>query len=349
MTTPAPLATHERRPPPSVLTFILQLLEGARTVLLLAVIGFAGGMAAGLTAPAVFSSSAAFMPSAAERGGSGLSGLAGQFGVRLPGGGGAMSLNADALLEILRSTVLLEALASDSITRADSGGGTAVPMPALFGVEHPERAVRRALTARVLRERVSVQHDRRSEIVRVSVATRWPEVSRGVLEALLAHLERHVARIVVAADSAALAFAIRQSRVAQQRLGAAEEALTAFDGANRGARLSPVLQMRRERLMREVTIAQALFSSVEQTRIEASLRTLRSAKAVVVLEQPTAPAIRDARGTVGKALLGAVIGALLGMVLVAVRGQFLVALHAGDEDAAKLARLASRLRRSRPA
>lgn len=341
MTHHTPLTQHET-PPSGILTLIVMLANGAKVLFILALLGFAAGLVNGLTAPAVFSSTVAFMPSAAESGVSGLSGLAGQFGVRLPSGGGSMALSSDAFTEVIRSKAFLEALAADTVFRTDSPGREAITIAAAIGEESGPPALQQAKAARILRNRLLVQQDRRSDIIRVSVATRWPEVSQGILKVLLLRLDAHVKSLRAAVDSSALDFAVRQSEAAMRQLRSAEAALANFDDTNRGAQQSPYLRVQRERLERQVSLAQELFSSLEQTRIETSLRTLRNAQSVLVLEEPTPAAIRNARGTVGKALLGGVLGFIAGVLVLLARGQFHRALNSGDPDALTLADLVRR-------
>jgi len=332
---------------PSMLTFIVMLANGLRLLFLLVFFGMVAGVVSGLTAPAVYSSTVAFMPSGAESGVGGLSGLAGQFGVRLPSTGGGVSLSADALVEVMRSKAFLEAMAGDSVLRVEGKQQVRISIASAVGEEEGPPPLRFARAARSLRERLLVQQDKRTQIVRVSVATRWPEVSEAILNALLWRLDAHVKGLRASVDSSALAFAIRQSEVALGQLRAAERALAVFDDSNRGAQLSPYLRVQRERLQRQVSLAQDLYGSLEQTRVETSLRTLRNAQALLVLENPTYAAIRDARGTVGKALLGGVIGLMAGVVLLLVRGQFAHAIQVQDPDAIALASIGRRLWPSR--
>ena len=339
--THAPLSQQETRPS-GILTLVVMMANGAKLLSLLAVFGFASGLVNGLMAPAVFNSTLAFMPSAAESGVSGLSGLAGQFGVRLPSGGGTMSLSSDALAEVIRSKAFLEALASDTVYRGAASEREVITIATAIGEESGPPPLQQAKAARILRNRLLVQQDRRSDILRVSVATRWPEVSEGILEVLMLRLDAHVKRLQSSVDSSALDFSVRQSGAALRQLRSAEQALADFDNSNRGAQQSPYLRVQRDRLERQVSLAQDLYSSLEQTRIETSLRTLRNAQSVLVLEEPTPAAIRNARGTVGKALLGGVLGFLVGVLVLLGRGQFERALNSGDPDALTLAGLVRR-------
>ena len=333
--------------PSGILTLLVMLANGVTVLVAISVLGFVAGALNGLAAPAVFGSTVAFMPAAAESGSGGLSGLAGQFGVRLPSGGGSMSLSGDAITEVIRSKAFLEDLAADTVFRGKGAERRPITVAVAIGEEAGPPAHQQALAARILRNRLLVQQDRRSDIIRVSVATRWPEVSAGILEVMLLRLDAYVKRLRASVDSSALNFAIRQSENAQRQLHSAEEALADFDDSNRGAQQSPYLRIKRERLERQVLLAQNLFTSLEQTRVETSLRTLRNGKSLMVLEEPTVAAIRNPRGTVGKALLGGVLGFFFGVLLLLGRGQFQRALSSGDPDALTLANLARRKRATR--
>jgi uncharacterized protein involved in exopolysaccharide biosynthesis len=340
-----PLEAH----PSGILTLLVTLAKGAKVLIALSVLGFVAGIVNGLTAPAIFNSTVAFMPSAAESGASGLSGLAGQFGVRLPSGSGSMALSSDAFTEVIRSKAFLEALAADTVYRGEGTRRARITIAAAIGEEAGPAALQQAKAARILRTRLLVQQDRRSDIIRVSVATRWPEVSEGILQVLLQRLDSNVKRLRASVDSSELDFAVRQSESSRRQLRSSEAELANFDDSNRGAQQSPYLRVQRERLERQVALAQDLFSSLEQTRIETSLRTLRNAQSMLVLEEPTPAAIRNARGTVGKALLGGVLGFLAGVLVLLGRGQFHRALSSGDPDAQTLVNLVRRTWPSRRA
>ncbi len=267
--------------------------------------------------PREYAASATFIPQRADPASGGIALAATQFGLRLPGvdGGWGPAL----YVELLRSPAVLAQIARDSV-RTDSGGARRSVME-LLEVPEVDAAERVELTVRALRNEVVVASDDKVlGSAQVTVTTRWPQASYEIAVSLLDQVNRFNVESRNAQAASERRFAEEQAREAEERLREAEDRLQDYLESNRALASSPSLQVRRDRLQREVTLRQQVLASLVQSREDARLREVRDVPGITVLEAPEVPALPVSRQLAAKMLFGAFLGFLLG-VLVLIAGQ----------------------------
>jgi uncharacterized protein involved in exopolysaccharide biosynthesis len=135
---------------------------------------------------------------------------------------------------------------------------------------------------------------------------------------------------------------------ARVELRAAEGRLESFLQDNRAYHNSPALVLEQDRLQRDVTFRQAVYTSVAQAYEQARMEEVRNTPTASVLEPPDFP-LREAPrwGGLKSGSLGLVVGLILGLAISMFRDFFGRAVVANAEDSAEFVQLRERQRASR--
>lgn len=293
----------------SVLALASMMLRWRRTIIALAVAGGVLGVAKGLTTTRVYKSGATFIPQGSESGASGLSVAAGQLGVRLAN----MSWGPAMYVQVLRSRALLEPLALDTLVVAEQGGRRVAVMD-LFQIKAatPPLRVDRAIAS--LLGFVRAEEVRSLGAVRLSVTTPWASVSLALAEKLVRGVNEFDFKTRKSQATAERQFVETQGAEAERALRSAEDRMLAFLERNRTIG-SPDLMLERDRLQREITLRQQLYTSLLQSSAEARMREVRDTPVITVLEEPRLPTLGEPRNSLTKGVLGALGGAMIGVLL----------------------------------
>jgi uncharacterized protein involved in exopolysaccharide biosynthesis len=289
------------------------VLRSRRMVMALGLTGLLLGLSVGLLSQRQFVSSAIFIPEGSDGGStSGLAMAASQFGIRIPTSGG--SWGPPVYVELLKSRVLLDPIAIDTVVVAEEGGRRAALMD-LLEVNAPSVPRRTELTVQALKSVVTAVEDKRLGAVRVSVTTAWPSVSLALAQQLVAGVSQFILKAKKSQAAAERQFVEAQADAAEHALREAENRLQQFSQENRVINGSPGLSFQHDRLQRDMTLRQQIFSTLSQSREDARIREVRDTPVVTVLESPQLPVVGEARNTVKKALLGGFAGLVLGALL----------------------------------
>jgi len=185
----------------------------------------------------------------------------------------------------------------------------------LLDVKSAAPALRIEHAIAALRTLVTVAEDKRVGGVTVAVATNWPSVSLTLARRLVDEVNRFILDKRKSQAAAERQFVESQAAAAEHGLREAEDRLQLFLQQN-AVIATPQLGFQRDRLQRDVTVQQQIFSSLVQSREEARIREVRDTPVITILEAPTLPVIGEPRNTVKKALLGAFAGAMLAVFIV---------------------------------
>lgn len=103
-----------------------------------------------------------------------------------------------------------------------------------------------------------------------------------------------------------------QHRLSEVRdsLRAAEDRMQSFLQRNRDVRNSAELTFQQDRLARDLTLQQSIYTTLAQSYEKAKLDEVRDLPVLAPVLAPTLPPKGDARGTVQRAILGALLGAI---------------------------------------
>jgi uncharacterized protein involved in exopolysaccharide biosynthesis len=248
----------------------------------------------------------------------GLSALTQQLGVQLPqGGDGGTPLFYSVLI---RSRGLLRALIAQPKSLPASPRELADVLDVKPGLAGD---LRREATVDKLLKAMSVDLNRESGIVTVTVRTSDPKVSLWINASLLQLMDAYFGAIRRTRAGSERRFADEQRTLARREVRTAEEELEAFLRNNKNYSGSPTLTTEFERLSREVSLRQSVYSSLEQAFYKARLDEVRDTPTISVIEQPVQPPKPVSRFLALRALFGMLLGAIL--MTLALVGRMLLA------------------------
>jgi uncharacterized protein involved in exopolysaccharide biosynthesis len=276
----------------------------------------AGGAVAALlvfSKPPLYRASASLVPQGtADQPRSALAGLAGQFGVVLPVTN--QSQSPEFYAKLFKSRVLLADIVRDTFVVQEKGGRR-IPFLDLFEIQEGSAKLREELGVKMLGGIVNSSVARTTGVVDVSVATQWPSVSLAIVSALVNGVSDYNQRARQGQAAAERKFVEGRLASASAELRAAEDRLEGFLRTNRQFASSPELTFQRERLQRDVSLQQQVFTSLTQSYEEVRIREVRDTPVITVIEPPAVPSLPESRGRLKSLLLGLFLGALIGTLL----------------------------------
>jgi uncharacterized protein involved in exopolysaccharide biosynthesis len=110
-------------------------------------------------------------------------------------------------------------------------------------------------------------------------------------------------------------FAGQRLEEVERDLRGAEDQLQSFLLRNREYRNSPVLMFQQERMTREISRQQALYSSLSEAYESAKIEEVRDTPVLTIVEPPQTPIRPKSRGLLQKGFLALAVGSLLGILL----------------------------------
>jgi len=298
----------------SLLALANIILRRRRMIIVLGVFGATIGLTVGLLSTRVYSSTATFIPQGAESGGSsGLALAASQFGIRLPSSSSG-SWGPPVYVELLRSRSLLEPIAGESVVVAEEGGRR-VAIPELLKVKAATPQERVELTIRALQAISTASEVKSLGAVKLSVTTKWPSVSVALADRLVKGVNTFNLDTRKTQAAAERQFVEVQAAEAGGALRIAEDQLQSFLQRNRNTAGSPGLTFDRDRLQREVTRRQEVYTSLLQSREEAKIREVRELPVITVIETPRLPVVGESRKTALKIVMGGLAAGMVGVLI----------------------------------
>ena len=275
-----------------------------------------GGFLAALIAlfrPALYVASGSFVAQGAtDPSRSGLASLAGQFGVTLPQGN--QSLSPEVYAKLLKSRVLLLAIARDTFPVQELGGRR-VPLLDVFEIEGGSAARREERGLRLLDKLVTASVAKPTGVVEFTVSTKWRSVSLAIATELINGVNAYNERTRQGQAAAERKFVEGRLAIAGADLRDAEDRLERFLQTNRNLGGSPELSMQRDRIQRDVSLRQQVFTSLTQAYEEARIREVRDTPVITILEPPAVPTEPASRGRAIRVLLGLILGAFFGALV----------------------------------
>jgi uncharacterized protein involved in exopolysaccharide biosynthesis len=285
--------------------------------------------------PTVYSATVSFIPQGTDPGrASNLASLAGQLGVALPTN--SQSLSPEFYVKLLKSRELLRAVARDTLVVQEMGGRR-VPFLDLFDVKGKTQTRREEEGVRILMTKVNASSAKTTGVVDFSVATKWPSVSVAIATAIVDGLNEFNQRIRREQAGAERKFVEGRLNLAGADLRAAEDRLEDFLRTNRQFASSPDLSFQRDRLQRDVTLKQQVFTSLTQSYEEVRIREVRDTPVITLIEEPSVPSVPEPSGRVWAIVLGLLLGTFVGVVLAFFSESIVRHRQAGDTYADEFA------------
>lgn len=259
-----------------------------------------------------FTASTTFVPELDSEGAGlpgGLAGLAAQFGVGLAGGGAdSPGFYADVLASRTLLDQMLTARFADpeGVERGDS----ATLLDLLRAKGDTERA-RLERGRRKLNNSIAVGVDEETYVVTLSVTTRDRFLSADVANQFIELLNRFNLETRQSNAQERRRFVEERLSLAEEELVTAEDALRLFLERNRLFRDSPELTFEYERLQRQVTIKQEVFTTLRRSYEDARIQEVNDTPVITVIDRAVPPH----RKSSPKRRLNVILAFMLGGVL----------------------------------
>lgn len=288
--------------------------------------------------PRKFSASSSFIPQS-RRAASSLAGIAAQFGVPMAGAdpGQSPAFYAD----LIKTREILGPVVDARYWAPVLNARDSVTLVQVLGKGANGPVLQREAAIRKIREDVAADVALKTGTVILVVNAGDPDlavqVNRKILDRVNAfNLEKRQTQAATERR-----FVERRLDEVRQELRAAEDRLQAFMQGNRDYRNSPSLSFEHDRIERDVSMRQQLYTSLGQSYEQAKIDEIRDSPLITIIEEPVRPVFPNPRGLIGKALMALAAGLLLGLCIAFAR----YAVHQGragsSEELSQLRRLMS--------
>ena len=311
MTVPHPQDDVGADEPPVSLVRLGEVLLRARDLILLCALVL-GAIVAALTLlrDRTYTATATLMPQARRPTQGGLQGIAAQFGLNMALGEATQSPAFYG--DLLTSRALLGAVATTTFTFDTGTGRVSGTLVDIYRAKGRTPELRRDDAIRRLEDQVSASVTTRTGVITLAVRTIHPQLAVAINQRLLELLNDFNLRSRQSQAAAERRFTERRLEEIRRELRAAEDRLQEFMQRNRDFRGSPELTFREERLSREVSMQQQIFTTMAQAFEQAKVDEVRDTPVITIVVPPELPVRPDRRGLAVRTLLALLVGAGLG-------------------------------------
>lgn len=240
-----------------------------------------------------------------------LSGLAAQFGVAIGGGSNPPTAFYAA---VLGSNELLGTLVDHNYTIVAAGQTKTGTLVDFYRVRGNTPGVRRERAITRLSHDLNADFSLKTGIVSFQARARDPQLALEIAEQTLIELANFNLNRRRTQAGAERAFTAARRDEAHDELRDAEDKLEQFLQHNRDYRNAPELTLEFDRLSRDVSLRQQIFTSVSQAFEQARIEEVRDTPVFTVLDEPQLPARPDGRGLSWKLPLAFILGAGLALL-----------------------------------
>jgi uncharacterized protein involved in exopolysaccharide biosynthesis len=175
-------------------------------------------------------------------------------------------------------------------------------------------------------DKTSASVDEETGLMTISVTATDPQLAASLAESFLDHFTTRVRDIRTEKVRERLEFVEGRFAEAERELETAENQLAQFLERNQNPTTAS-LQFRRDRLQRQVSFKEQLYSELQSQLTQTRLDLQRHQPVVTVVEEPVAPMLRSAPKRTLVVMLSAILGGILGSV-----GAFIVAFLRRDDN-----------------
>ena len=297
------------------------LVANWKIIALLAAIGTIVALTLVLLTKRTYTSTASFYPET-RRGSGGLSSLAQQYGVSLPGMGSDPGQSLQFYVELARSREILNRLLAEPLTYRGPRGEVSQPLTEIL--EIPEGTPAERIEDGVVRLRSMIRPGASltTGIVRVQVTTRSPTLSHALAQRTLDLINEFNLQKRQSQGATERRFAERRLEEMTDSLRIAEERLQAFEQRNAQYLMSPHLRMEQRRLANNLAAKQLLHTTISQSYEQARMEEVRDTPVITTLERPSIPVRPDSRRGLQKLMLGFIVGLTIGIIYAFTRSHF---------------------------
>ncbi|WP_251952467.1 Wzz/FepE/Etk N-terminal domain-containing protein [Salinibacter ruber] len=233
-----------------------------------------------------------------------------------------------ALGTLLKYTVelpwTLKSALSDAITDSSAPAGTTATDGRRLTLSEEENNALKAIEGMV-----SSRVDQENGIMTISVTAGGPRLSANLTKSFVGHLTTRVREIRTEKVRERLQFVNKRFKEAEQELERAEDRLAQFLERNQNP-TTATLQFRRDRLQRQVSFKEQLYSELQSQLTQTRLDLQRRQPVVTVVEEAVPPMSRSAPRRTAIVVLSGALGILFGCLIAFLRSNVQAARFEGE-------------------
>jgi uncharacterized protein involved in exopolysaccharide biosynthesis len=241
---------------------------------------------------------------------SSLGSLAAQYGFALPAVGSSQS--PEFYAELLRSREMLDSVAFARYTYVNKGQRRAGTLADVYETVREDSNLTRMKTTTKLSKAMSVDVVRQTNMVRLSVRARYPDLAVEIVDRALAEVNAFNLKRRRSQAAEERRFVESRMAAASDELARAEDRVRDFLAANRSYQ-APALQLEHSRLLRDVDLRQAVYTQLAQSFEQAKIDEVRDTPVITVVDHPAAEP--NPRGIVVKLVVGFILGLMVGTLV----------------------------------
>lgn len=301
----------------SMLSAVNVLLRRRGLVLGVALSVVAAVIVIRLVLPRTYSSIASFTPQTNRNSPTSGGGIAAQLGLSM--------LTTDATqspafyVDLLKSRGILDSTVVTRFRRVSESRAADSTLIDLLHAKGDTPALRRDDAIERLGRLVRADAAPKTGVVTLTVRAKDPILARDIASRILELVSNFNLRRRKTQASEERRFAEQRLIDVGQELRVAEDRLQMFLQRNRIYEDSPELRFEFDRLSREVTMRQQVYTSVAQMQEQARMDEVRDTPVLTIVEQPDVPARPDSRGLLKWGVIGFILGFGLGTALAFLR------------------------------
>jgi uncharacterized protein involved in exopolysaccharide biosynthesis len=186
-----------------------------------------------------------------------------------------------------------------------------MPLARLLDVEETDSVRAANAVVRILQKVIGGAINPKTGVVSVHATAGSPVLAQQLASEALAATQRFNLESRQSQASAERRFTEGRLAAVAAELRAAEQRLTSFRESNRAMGSAPELLLREDQLQREVRRFDEVYTALARTLEQSKIDELRDTPTIVVLDPPSVPDVANPRGTLFKAIFGALAGATL--------------------------------------
>lgn len=260
----------------------------------------------------IFPASASFVSQSASADRTGLTSLAGQFGITVPANGQTSS--PDFYIWLIKSRSLATEIVRDTFVVPELGGR---PMSIydIFKIGAAPIAEREQDAANTIGQLIKVESRKTTGVVQVTVSTPWPTVSLEIVSQIIKHVNRFNRETRRGQAAEERKFTEARLKSSEAELRAAEEDLQRFISSNQQISAFSEFAFRRDKLQRTTMLKQQVYTTLAQAYEDVRMREVRDTPVITIVEPPSVDARPASRGRLKLVFLGLMVGATIGVML----------------------------------
>ncbi|MDC0383574.1 Wzz/FepE/Etk N-terminal domain-containing protein [Candidatus Marinimicrobia bacterium] len=162
---------------------------------------------------------------------------------------------------------------------------------------------------------ISIKENFRTEILTISLSASDPVLAMNILSALIKEIDRNKKNNIRLKTIDTKNFIVERIKTTEDELIASEDSLKNFRIRNRQIQNSPYLQLKQERISREVMVLTSVFTNLKQQLENIKIEEMKESNYVLTIDEPTLPLYRSRPAKAKSVTIAGIIGLFLAVII----------------------------------